>query len=128
MDDFVVYGSFWNSVVGLLEGVSSSRESRYTFETTRGLLATDHIILNHSQVTWTTPELPPSSPSYPTNRMTFQSSTDLTCIAALHGGPLMVLGSNSLQGELRSDTYTTRLTWPHLICRIRKRVCGWGQS
>ncbi|GFT29804.1 uncharacterized protein TNCV_4891991 [Trichonephila clavipes] len=25
-------------------------------ETTRGLLATDHVILNHGQVTWTTPE------------------------------------------------------------------------
>ncbi|GFW66086.1 uncharacterized protein TNCV_589121 [Trichonephila clavipes] len=25
---------------------------------TRGLLATDHVILNHVQVTWTTPELP----------------------------------------------------------------------
>ncbi|GFW55856.1 uncharacterized protein TNCV_122401 [Trichonephila clavipes] len=24
---------------------------------TRGLLATDHVILNHGQVTWTTPEL-----------------------------------------------------------------------
>ncbi|GFV68662.1 uncharacterized protein TNCV_4883611 [Trichonephila clavipes] len=29
-------------------------------ETTRGLLATDHAILNHGQVTWTTPELVPS--------------------------------------------------------------------
>ncbi|GFY13704.1 uncharacterized protein TNCV_4960741 [Trichonephila clavipes] len=28
-------------------------------ETTRGLLATDHVILNHGQVTWTTPELAP---------------------------------------------------------------------
>ncbi|GFV82498.1 uncharacterized protein TNCV_3982881 [Trichonephila clavipes] len=28
-------------------------------QTTRGLLATDHIILNHGQVTWTTPELAP---------------------------------------------------------------------
>ncbi|GFW98996.1 uncharacterized protein TNCV_1782151 [Trichonephila clavipes] len=27
---------------------------------TRGLLATDHVILNHGQVTWTTPELAPS--------------------------------------------------------------------
>ncbi|GFX91150.1 uncharacterized protein TNCV_1245651 [Trichonephila clavipes] len=27
---------------------------------TRGLLATDHVILNHDQVTWTTPELAPS--------------------------------------------------------------------
>ncbi|GFY10199.1 uncharacterized protein TNCV_2628781 [Trichonephila clavipes] len=25
----------------------------------RGLLATDHVILNHGQVTWTTPELAP---------------------------------------------------------------------
>ncbi|GFV19835.1 uncharacterized protein TNCV_480611 [Trichonephila clavipes] len=28
-------------------------------KTTRGLLATDHVILNHGQVTWTTPELAP---------------------------------------------------------------------
>ncbi|GFV62990.1 uncharacterized protein TNCV_3177831 [Trichonephila clavipes] len=27
--------------------------------TTRGLLAMDHVILNHGQVTWTTPELAP---------------------------------------------------------------------
>ncbi|GFV21899.1 hypothetical protein TNCV_4525861 [Trichonephila clavipes] len=26
---------------------------------TRGLLATDHVIQNHGQVTWTTPELAP---------------------------------------------------------------------
>ncbi|GFX27091.1 hypothetical protein TNCV_439971 [Trichonephila clavipes] len=42
------------------------------------------------QVTWTTPELAPH-----TNGRTFQLSTDLTCIAALHGGSLVVLGSNS---------------------------------
>ncbi|GFU58488.1 hypothetical protein TNCV_697491 [Trichonephila clavipes] len=52
---------------------------------TRGLLATDHVILNHGQVTWTTPELAPPSPNYHTNGRTFQLSTDLTCIAALHG-------------------------------------------
>ncbi|GFX62208.1 hypothetical protein TNCV_3305821 [Trichonephila clavipes] len=61
---------------------------------TRGLLATDHVILNHGQVTWTTPELAPPSPNYHTNWRTFQLSTDLTCIAALHGGSLVVLGSN----------------------------------
>ncbi|GFV11772.1 hypothetical protein TNCV_977611 [Trichonephila clavipes] len=33
---------------------------------TRGLLVTDHVILNHGQVTWTTPELAPSSPNYHT--------------------------------------------------------------
>ncbi|GFT11138.1 hypothetical protein TNCV_1084861 [Trichonephila clavipes] len=39
---------------------------------TRGLLATDHVILSHGQVTWTTPELAPSSPNYhttPTGKM-----------------------------------------------------------
>ncbi|GFW65308.1 hypothetical protein TNCV_395741 [Trichonephila clavipes] len=30
---------------------------------TRGLLATDHVILNHGQVTWTTPELAPPLPT-----------------------------------------------------------------
>ncbi|GFW14757.1 retrovirus-related Pol polyprotein from transposon 412 [Trichonephila clavipes] len=35
-------------------------------EATRGLLGTDHVILNHCQVTWTTPELAPRSPNYRT--------------------------------------------------------------
>ncbi|GFX91700.1 hypothetical protein TNCV_3682861 [Trichonephila clavipes] len=52
---------------------------------TGGLLATDHVILNHSQVTWTTPELTSPSSNYHPNGMTFQLSTDLACIAALHG-------------------------------------------
>ncbi|GFY09609.1 hypothetical protein TNCV_381041 [Trichonephila clavipes] len=33
---------------------------------TRGLLATDHVILNHGQVTWTAPELALPSPNYHT--------------------------------------------------------------
>ncbi|GFT67469.1 hypothetical protein TNCV_2360781 [Trichonephila clavipes] len=61
----------------------------------RGLLATDHVTLNHGQVTWTTPELAPASPNYHINGKTFQLSTDLMCIAALHGESLVVLGSNS---------------------------------
>ncbi|GFW69529.1 hypothetical protein TNCV_488751 [Trichonephila clavipes] len=32
----------------------------------RGLLATDYVILNHGQVTWTAPELAPPSPNYHT--------------------------------------------------------------
>ncbi|GFW91106.1 integrase catalytic domain-containing protein [Trichonephila clavipes] len=36
-----------------------SPKLRPKFEATRGLLATDHVILNHGQVTWTTPELAP---------------------------------------------------------------------
>ncbi|GFW11622.1 hypothetical protein TNCV_42571 [Trichonephila clavipes] len=35
-------------------------------KTTRGLLATDHVILNHGQETWTTPELAAPSPNYRT--------------------------------------------------------------
>ncbi|GFV06719.1 putative DD41D transposase [Trichonephila clavipes] len=35
-------------------------------EAARGPLATDHVILNHGQVTWTTPELAPPSPNYHT--------------------------------------------------------------
>ncbi|GFV40237.1 hypothetical protein TNCV_1443901 [Trichonephila clavipes] len=44
----------------------SVRKNRWFEVTTRGLLATDHVILNHGQVTWTTPELAPSSPNYHT--------------------------------------------------------------
>ncbi|GFU17758.1 hypothetical protein TNCV_1709041 [Trichonephila clavipes] len=40
------------------EGISS--------RTARGLLTTDHVILNHGQVTWMTPELAPFSPNYHT--------------------------------------------------------------
>ncbi|GFU56060.1 hypothetical protein TNCV_3405241 [Trichonephila clavipes] len=57
-----------------VEGNSSTyQEDKQTFAdnvttngTTRGLLATDHVILNHGQVTWTTPELAPPSPNYHT--------------------------------------------------------------
>ncbi|GFX38511.1 hypothetical protein TNCV_2344831 [Trichonephila clavipes] len=38
-----------------LKGMGPGLRSR----STRGLLATDHVILNHGQVTWTTPELAP---------------------------------------------------------------------
>ncbi|GFW89328.1 hypothetical protein TNCV_3966181 [Trichonephila clavipes] len=67
---------------------------------TRGLLATDHVNLNHGQVTWMTPELAPTSPNYyttPKERRlsSFELSTDLACMAPLHGGSLVVLGSKS---------------------------------
>ncbi|GFV72163.1 uncharacterized protein TNCV_2460951 [Trichonephila clavipes] len=45
-----------------LRGNSDTDDCHHNFEsrsTTRGLLATDHVILNHGQVTWTTPELAP---------------------------------------------------------------------
>ncbi|GFT07677.1 uncharacterized protein TNCV_4045991 [Trichonephila clavipes] len=48
-------------VIGALKA-----ELELSRDTTRGLLATDHVILNHGQVTWTTPELAPPSPNYHT--------------------------------------------------------------
>ncbi|GFT77270.1 hypothetical protein TNCV_3165661 [Trichonephila clavipes] len=52
-------------------------------------------ILKNSQMTRATPELAQPSPNYHTNERTFQLSIDLTCIAALHGGSFVALGSNS---------------------------------
>ncbi|GFV07134.1 hypothetical protein TNCV_3601541 [Trichonephila clavipes] len=44
----------------------------------------DLVILNHGQVTRTTPERAPPSPNYHTNRRTFELSADLICITPLH--------------------------------------------
>ncbi|GFT72285.1 uncharacterized protein TNCV_1390091 [Trichonephila clavipes] len=85
---------------------------------TIGLLSTDHVILNHGQVTWTTPELaPPLLTTTHTCGKTYQLSTDLTCIAALHGGSLVVLGSNSWQGKPRSDKTSPDTVFKILNCR-----------
>ncbi|GFT75189.1 uncharacterized protein TNCV_2245271 [Trichonephila clavipes] len=43
---------------------------------TRELLATDHVIFNHGQVTWTTPELAPPSPNYHTTQREDVSALD----------------------------------------------------
>ncbi|GFW89981.1 uncharacterized protein TNCV_3741671 [Trichonephila clavipes] len=39
--------------------ISSAKFPEGTIDATRGLLATERVILNHGQVTWTTPELAP---------------------------------------------------------------------
>ncbi|GFX48257.1 hypothetical protein TNCV_2920741 [Trichonephila clavipes] len=49
---------------GVGAGFESRRRSHCS--ATLGLLVMDHVILNHGQVTWTTPELAPSSPNYNT--------------------------------------------------------------
>ncbi|GFT70956.1 hypothetical protein TNCV_694891 [Trichonephila clavipes] len=43
--------------------MTSSAKEQKVQDTIRELLATDHVILNHDQVTWTTPELVPPSPN-----------------------------------------------------------------
>ncbi|GFY25458.1 hypothetical protein TNCV_2485781 [Trichonephila clavipes] len=60
------------------------------YKATPELLAKDFVILNHGQIT-TTFELEMHSPNYlttPTGRLS--SSTDLKCIAPLHGGSSML--------------------------------------
>ncbi|GFS56010.1 hypothetical protein TNCV_2564531 [Trichonephila clavipes] len=74
-DKFTIKEDPLNFPKGYLRSLTPSRYRK----TTRG-----HVILNHGQVTWTTPELAPPSPNYHTNGRTFQLWTDLTCIAALH--------------------------------------------
>ncbi|GFU98865.1 uncharacterized protein TNCV_3381111 [Trichonephila clavipes] len=46
---------YWESIIF----VDESKYNIFGSDATRGLLATDHVILNHGQVTWTTPELAP---------------------------------------------------------------------
>ncbi|GFV35601.1 uncharacterized protein TNCV_3473721 [Trichonephila clavipes] len=46
----------------------NTKGNHIEISSTRGLLATDHVILNHGQVTWTTPELAPSLTTTPHQR------------------------------------------------------------
>ncbi|GFY25566.1 hypothetical protein TNCV_2486861 [Trichonephila clavipes] len=46
------------------------------------------------------------------NERTFELSTDLTCIAPLHGGPFSGTGLELVTSQPRSDTLTTRLPRP----------------
>ncbi|GFV49091.1 uncharacterized protein TNCV_236251 [Trichonephila clavipes] len=52
-------GSYFCPVVSSYPGVIEDQLHRATNAATRGLLAADNVILNHGQVTWTTPELAP---------------------------------------------------------------------
>ncbi|GFU01632.1 uncharacterized protein TNCV_1521731 [Trichonephila clavipes] len=69
------FSVFWSVIadLGRPAGSSSSRLTRSPekllyHSATRGLLATDHVILNHGQVTWTTPELAPPLTTTPHQR------------------------------------------------------------
>ncbi|GFU62112.1 uncharacterized protein TNCV_2671581, partial [Trichonephila clavipes] len=64
---------------------------------TRGLLATDHVILNHGQATWTTPELAPSLLTTTPHQWENVSALDRFNVhrCPYTAGLLMVLGSNS---------------------------------
>ncbi|GFV13536.1 uncharacterized protein TNCV_67391 [Trichonephila clavipes] len=68
-----------------------------------------------------------TSPDYHTNGRTFELSTDLACIASLHGENLVVLGSNSWYAGHESVTLTIRLprpavTWKFGESRVLSKV------
>ncbi|GFW06052.1 hypothetical protein TNCV_4478461 [Trichonephila clavipes] len=50
----------------MLHRLTRGGKAGQILDATRGLLATDHVILKHGQVTWTAPELAPPPPSYHT--------------------------------------------------------------
>ncbi|PRD20975.1 UNVERIFIED_CONTAM: hypothetical protein NCL1_53128 [Trichonephila clavipes] len=81
---------------------------------TRGLLATDLVILNHGQVTRMTPELTPTIlTTTPHQRETFELSTDLTCNSPHHGGSLSGTELELVTRQPLSDTLTTMLPRPY---------------
>ncbi|GFW53963.1 hypothetical protein TNCV_1086801 [Trichonephila clavipes] len=90
----------------------SECENRYimtwpTKGATRGLLATDHVILNHGQVTRTTPELAPNLLTTTPDQRTFELSTDLTCIAPLHEkAPFAIVLQSSRVNTCRQALHT----------------------
>ncbi|GFX45051.1 hypothetical protein TNCV_3431001 [Trichonephila clavipes] len=73
---------------------------------TQGLLVTDLVILNHGQVTWTTPEMTPSSPNFHTTPTKGRLSLDIFNVhrSPLNGGSSEILGSNSLHTGYESVT------------------------
>ncbi|GFV83118.1 uncharacterized protein TNCV_2802441 [Trichonephila clavipes] len=80
---------------------------------TRGLLATDHVILNHGQVTWTTPELAP-----PLLTTTPHQREDVSALDRfnVHRCPTWRVfsgtGLEPVTKQATVDTYTTRLPRP----------------
>ncbi|GFU80286.1 hypothetical protein TNCV_3520631 [Trichonephila clavipes] len=71
-------------------------------------------------MTRATPELAPPSHYHTNETPTFQLSIDLTCIAALHGGSLVALGSNSRHAMIRY--------LDHLVPRPQLRFIEWAQN
>ncbi|GFT49449.1 hypothetical protein TNCV_3366511 [Trichonephila clavipes] len=86
---------------------------------TRRLLVTDHVVLNHGQVVWTTPKLAlPLLTTTPRQWEDVQLSTDLTCIDALHGGSLMSPSHGGYDPWLVTEWVRVRIpskTWLYLL-------------
>ncbi|GFX15992.1 integrase catalytic domain-containing protein [Trichonephila clavipes] len=85
-------------------------------EATRGLLATDHVILNHGQVTCTTPELAPPLLTTPPHQREDVSALDrLNAHRCPTRRVFSGTGLELMTSKPRSDTYTTRLPRPYFF-------------
>ncbi|GFV91055.1 uncharacterized protein TNCV_1249371 [Trichonephila clavipes] len=91
---------------------------------TRGLLATDHVILIHGQVTWTTPELAPPSPNYLTSPREDVSALDRFNV---HRCPTRrVFSGTGLELVTRQATVrylyhsATAATWSNMRTNLKK--------
>ncbi|GFX93931.1 uncharacterized protein TNCV_3412941 [Trichonephila clavipes] len=96
----------------LTASMSHEAMSKFEASATRGLLATGHVILNHGQVTWTTPELAPRLLT-----TTPQQREDVSTLDRfnVHLCPTRRVFSGTgleVTSQPRSDTYTTRLPRP----------------
>ncbi|GFU67545.1 hypothetical protein TNCV_3239921 [Trichonephila clavipes] len=78
---------------------------RSHYEAARRLLATNLVILNHGQATWTTLELATTSSNLDRFNVQWPSLQDKCSV---------VLSSNSGNASDESVTLTTRLPWPRL--------------
>ncbi|GFU83262.1 hypothetical protein TNCV_3738731 [Trichonephila clavipes] len=89
----------------------SGNKLSHNTELLEGLLVTNLVILNHGQVTRTTPELEPLSYFHTTTKAERWSLHRF--IVPLHGGPSAVLGSNSRHAGHETFTLTTKLPRPY---------------
>ncbi|GFU39570.1 uncharacterized protein TNCV_386601 [Trichonephila clavipes] len=96
-----------NVSLGLVEAQSSA------YVATRGLLATDLVILNHGQVTRTTPELaPPLLTTTPQQREDVSALDRFNVHRSLTRWILSGTVLELVTSQPRSDTLTTRLPRP----------------
>ncbi|GFU63234.1 hypothetical protein TNCV_2656791 [Trichonephila clavipes] len=79
------------------------------YKSERGLLATDHEILNHGQVTKIIPEMTPSFLPHHITGGHLNLDRFNVLHSSLHGGSSVVTSSNSCHASHKSVTLTTRL-------------------
>ncbi|GFU62592.1 hypothetical protein TNCV_5003451 [Trichonephila clavipes] len=92
------------SELQVIEADIQSMEDRLEkLETVRGLLSTDHVILNHGQVTWTTPELAPLLTTTPHLR-DYRTEEDYVVQLPLKKDPYC-LGSSRFLAEVRLNQF-----------------------